>query len=271
MLFRPSHVPSHTIALGARSVGHYRVPYGYRDGGVRKDFIQVFWTVSGSGSIVIKDRTHVLHPGMLALYFPGNIHRIHASEQGSWEYRWWTMDGTLAVPIVNAFGLSPGKIYRASAPPISLFNELTDCIRDITYEGELKAGAVAFQLLSAAAAAVRPHEQKSSTSQPTEDFKTAVLAKINESWQNPGFGVEQLAEALGQPRWGLARRFRAAFGLAPSEYLHRLRIQHALSQLKESNRPIHEIARSCGWEDPNYFARCIRKATRLSPQQFRHV
>lgn len=268
-LFRPSATPAHAVALGARSVGHYRVRAKDRENPQVKGFTQIFWSVSGEGTLLFEGKACILGPGTVALYFPGDVHEVQANGPEPWEYRWWTMDGVLSVPIVRSFGFSGGKVYRTKAAPTALFEKLARCIRDITHTGEVRAGAVAFDLLSEAAESARPDEQPTTAPRPPEDFRTAAIALLHQSWQDAGFGVEQQADALGLHRSVFSRRFRAAFGLAPSEYLLRWRVQNALSLLKETELPVHEIAGACGWSDPNYFARCIRKATGLSPSQFR--
>lgn len=270
LLFRPSHLPSQPVAIGARSVGHYHLPGGYRDVVIQKDFTQIFWGVAGEGALVLSGKPHTLGPGQIALYFPGDVHEVYNNGSETWEYRWWTMDGPLAAPVVNAFNLQRGHVYDAGPAPVTLFERLTDAIRDVTIDGEQRAGAVAYELLSVAAGAVRAHSTKPSfPEQSMEAFKNAVLLHIHKRWRDASFGIEELSEAMQMPRWGLTRRFRAAFGISPSDYLQRWRIQHALSLLKESRLPVHEVARQCGWNDPNYFARAIKKATQRSPLQFR--
>jgi len=58
-------------------------------------------------------------------------------------------------------------------------------------------------------------------------------------------------------------------GISPLNYLINLRIQNALNLLMDQRNTVNEVARACGWETPSYFARCIRRATGLSPREFR--
>jgi transcriptional regulator GlxA family with amidase domain len=58
-------------------------------------------------------------------------------------------------------------------------------------------------------------------------------------------------------------------GISPVEYITRLRVQNAMSLLKQSSMSVQEIARQCGYDDPNYFSRLIRRHTRHSPLEFR--
>ncbi len=41
------------------------------------------------------------------------------------------------------------------------------------------------------------------------------------------------------------------------------------STIESNNDSLAQIARRCGFADPNYFARAIRKQTHLSPSDFR--
>ena len=97
----------------------------------------------------------------------------------------------------------------------------------------------------------------------------AAVDTIHNEWNNPQMGVDLIADRLRIHRSSLSRRFHAALGVSPVKYLTNLRVQNALSRLKAGRQPIGDIAFDCGWTDPNYFSRCIRRATGLSPKDFR--
>ncbi len=260
------------LPLGARSVGHYGVPAGWQEGIMRKHFVQVFWTAAGEGRMQLAPGKgyQAMGPGSLAIYYPGDVHDVMAAPDQPWEYRWWTMDGPLVEAIVHDFGFERGKVYQAGPPPEALFERLTERLGDLSRAGETRAAAVAYELLSAAHAAANPHLGGGGVGgEESQEFSARCLAVIHANWADPGFGIDQLAAELGMHRSVVSRRFHAAMGLAPSEYLSRWRVQNALSRLKETSQPIQEVAYDCGWEDANYFARCIRQATGLSPRQFR--
>ena len=261
------------MPLGARSVGHYRVPPGWEESRMRKHFVQVFWTVGGEGSILLGGARawQSMPPGSLAIYYAGDFHELATAGAEAWEYRWWTMDGPLVEAMLQDFGFERGRIYQAGPPPERLFERLARRIGDISRAGETRAAAVAYELLSEAHTAANPRTSTGlgGAGEEGQEFSARCLAVIHASWADPGFGIDQLAAGLGMHRSVVSRRFHAALGLAPSEYLSRWRVQNALSRLKETATPIQDIAYDCGWEDANYFARCIRKATGLSPSQFR--
>jgi AraC-like DNA-binding protein len=259
ILFRPHAAPSPLIPLGARSVGHYCVAPGDPEKPAIKHFVQLFWGVAGRGEIVLQGERRVLHPEEVAIYLPGMEHRVRALD-AAWEYRWWTLDGPLAPAIVEGFGLA-AEIYRVGPAPVELFEQLTRLLQDLTPAGERQASAVAYQLLARAAAGGRAGSDPPAIAQ--------ALRILTRHAADPLFGVERLAELLGMHRSTLARSFAKAVGVSPLEYLTRLRVQNALTLLKQSTLSVAEIAQQCGYSDPNYFSRLIRRHTGRSPLQFR--
>ena len=67
----------------------------------------------------------------------------------------------------------------------------------------------------------------------------------------------------------LCRSFKAAFGKTPGQYLHSVRIRHAQQLLGAGELPLKEIAARCGFTSANYFGRCFKRATGLSPANYR--
>lgn len=224
-----------------------------------KFFVQIFWGVCGTGALVIGGREHVLKPNQVAVYFPGHKHQVYAKDE-TWEYRWWTMDGPLAESIASEFGLVPG-VFNATPPPVDLFRRLARAILDPTPGGERAASILAYQLLVRAAAGARPavsgtHIEK-------------AVAAANRQWNNPNFSIKALAGELGLHRSQLSREFRRVMGMPLMDYIMRLRLQEALSLLKATDQPVAEIAPRCGFQDPDYFARLIRRKFHASPSQIR--
>lgn len=67
----------------------------------------------------------------------------------------------------------------------------------------------------------------------------------------------------------LVRAFRAAYGYTPGEYLRQLRVEWALRQLTESERPLSEIAQDAGFYDQSHFTRSFKVAVGWTPAAFR--
>lgn len=65
------------------------------------------------------------------------------------------------------------------------------------------------------------------------------------------------------------RRFVAATGLTPLDYVQRLRIEDAKRRLERTEAPIDEVAWRVGYEDAAFFRRLFKRATDMTPGAYR--
>lgn len=81
--------------------------------------------------------------------------------------------------------------------------------------------------------------------------------------------VAEMARASGLVERTFHRRFGAATGYAPLDYVQSLRIEEAKQMLESGDAPIDAIAAEVGYGEPAAFRRIFRRATGLSPLQYR--
>ncbi len=81
--------------------------------------------------------------------------------------------------------------------------------------------------------------------------------------------LPQVAERFGMSVRTLNRRFKAALGKTPLEFLQEVRINTARDLLKTSNLSISEIADKIGYQDPSYFTLLFKKQLATSPNDYR--
>ena len=87
----------------------------------------------------------------------------------------------------------------------------------------------------------------------------AVIGQCQE-WIAQNYGcanpVAAMAEHSGLNPRTFARRFRAATGYRPMDYVHALRIEEAKQFIESENIGIDEISLKVGYDDPASFAGC---------------
>lgn len=83
--------------------------------------------------------------------------------------------------------------------------------------------------------------------------------------------LESLAAELGVSPRTLLRRFRAATGMGPLEYLQHVRIESAKQMLAKSSRPIERIGYMVGYADSGFFKDVFRRSVGLTPAEFRRA
>jgi transcriptional regulator GlxA family with amidase domain len=81
--------------------------------------------------------------------------------------------------------------------------------------------------------------------------------------------VASMVRISGLPERTFKRRFVAAIGMAPLEYVHAIRLEEAKRRLETTDAPIAEIALEVGYEDATFFSRLFRRRVRLTPASYR--
>ncbi len=83
-----------------------------------------------------------------------------------------------------------------------------------------------------------------------------VWAAVNYTHSTP---VAAMAKRSGLTERSFLRRFKRATGLAPVEYIQRLRVEEAKQLLETTRMPIDEIAAEVGYTEPSSFRSAFRK------------
>ncbi|MDZ5697846.1 GlxA family transcriptional regulator [Chelativorans sp. M5D2P16] len=81
--------------------------------------------------------------------------------------------------------------------------------------------------------------------------------------------VARMAALSGLSERTFKRRFKAATGYAPIDYVQALRIEEAKQMLETTAEPTDVIAGAVGYEDPAYFRRLFKRATGITPARYR--
>lgn len=248
------------LPLVVRSVGCYRVGPGFREKHGPRWFTELFWTVAGEGEFRLGNAVRRVRAGEFFLYRPGEPHELAAGATG-WEYRWITFDGRDTLPILEMFALP--RTGRAGECPAEEFGRVESALSRPTLDGVRSASVAAYAILAAAGGrAVIGREDD-------EGGAEAVRRELDARYTEPEVGVETVAASLGRHRTTVLRVFVSAYGLTPSTYLARRRLQHALSLLRTTAMPVAEVAAAAGFRSPEYLARVVREETGLSPREFR--
>jgi transcriptional regulator GlxA family with amidase domain len=81
--------------------------------------------------------------------------------------------------------------------------------------------------------------------------------------------VAEMVARSGLPERTFKRRFRAATGYAPVDYVQVIRIEEAKHMLETSDLATDAIAFEVGYDDPSYFRRLFRRKTGVTPGEYR--
>lgn len=83
--------------------------------------------------------------------------------------------------------------------------------------------------------------------------------------------TSDLASIAGVHPVHLAAVYRARRGASIADTVRALRIEHARELLRRGDEPLASIAIDCGFANQSHFSREFRRATGLTPRQFRNL
>jgi transcriptional regulator GlxA family with amidase domain len=101
------------------------------------------------------------------------------------------------------------------------------------------------------------------------DDKVLLLQNWIETHYRKPVGVDDMVEAAGMSVRNLNRRFLAATGLSPRQYLRMVRIETAKRLLERESAPIDRVAEAAGYGDTRAFIRAFGDIAGLSPGAYR--
>lgn len=80
----------------------------------------------------------------------------------------------------------------------------------------------------------------------------------------------EIAAALGISETYFNRKFRAAYGTSPKQFILEKRIRAAKLLLGSPEKSVSEIAEACGWSNIYTFSRAFKNTVGLSPTAYRN-
>ena len=91
---------------------------------------------------------------------------------------------------------------------------------------------------------------------------------IEEHIGDPDISIGDLAEAAATSRSGLNRKMKSLMGVTPIDFIREARIQKACTMLAQG-LAVNDVAYSCGFSDPKYFAKCFKADKGMTPTEFK--
>ena len=81
--------------------------------------------------------------------------------------------------------------------------------------------------------------------------------------------VEEMIKRSRLAERTFKRRFAAATGFSPIDYVQRLRVEDAKRRLERTDDPVDEVSWQVGYEDAAFFRRLFRRTTGMAPGAYR--
>lgn len=255
------------VALSVYNVGYQKCCPLYQWGPGIRDHYLIHYVVSGQGCYECGEKKYELKAGDVFLAYPDTPITYFADSRNPWEYCWVGFNGSDAVAILGATEFSPKEpvIYNCTFGEKlkDALSRIYQCRGSSFYSTVEMTG----QLYKTLALFIRGN----TAARDTDVQKTYVrkaIEYINGHYAYP-ISVEDIAAYTGISRSQLYRSFLQHLNQSPKEYLSGFRIRQARQLLKNTDLPIHTIARSAGFENSLYFSKVFHKICGESPSSYR--
>ena len=225
------------------------------------------FVTAGRGRVEIGGAVFELGAGDAFLIPAEQVAYYEASATEPWSYSWAGLTGLRAEQYVRrVLETAPehyvlrGLMWEKYAAPINRAARL----RGTNAANHFRATQVLYELFSYLAADLPGFDDVSRAPSLAAELKFYLDAKYMEKLR-----MEHLAERFGVHPNHLSRVFRAAYHMAPKQYLQRLKLEKAARMLASSDVSVALVAESLGFEDQHAFSRAFKKYWGVSPTDHR--
>jgi AraC-like DNA-binding protein len=257
---RPRDETHYVVPVALRGAQHVFVSRGRFEPPQAKRVVLIKWVIKGECMIGVGGRRISFGPRQAAVYLPTLPHQFWAVADSS-ELLWFSIDGPLAEQFMRELELRPG-VYPYGAAPVEQVHELMESLKDPSIQGRRRASMLAIRAIYDLANATR------ATKTPTAVEQVQYL--IHQEFADPNLSSETLAAKVCYHRGSLSRMFHQHTGVTIIDYLTQVRLQEARTLLKHTEDKVADISRMCGFREPTYFCRWLRKHTGFRPSDLRH-
>jgi AraC-like DNA-binding protein len=233
---------------------------GWNFDSVFSPFWRLYYNERGGHSISVGDRLIQLGPRRLVLVPPQCLMRCEGRAPAP---HFWLH-----------FSYSRG-LADSSPRPVELAPESSelDLIRRLKNLRSLHPKALPEEqdlLLATALAFVVLSRQELVWQAPRPQFLEKLTEHIARHFSSPLKNTD-LAKMAGMSESGLTRAFNDHLGVSPARHVLNVRISEATALLQHTAESMELIAEKTGFANRNYFSHMFKKATGVSPAEFRRI
>lgn len=256
-------------ALWPLRAGRCEAKPSYKAGPKWIECCSIHFVREGQVLFTYKDRQIALKKGDLFAMFPRAVYEYKIDPALlELEMTWIAFDGPHAVKLLEAIGMSHDMPFVRGA----LNKETDDMLRLLlhairhpdTEGGRLQAIGLLYGLF----ARLSPSPETPSNKQTRSAWLEKSVDFID-THAFEGVTVEDAAAYVGVHRSHFSGVFAERMGVSPLQYMQRLKMNKGALLLRETDKPVTEIALSVGYPDLYAFTRAFTSYFGLSPTKYR--
>ncbi|MDF2801214.1 MAG: DNA-binding protein AraC-type [Anaerocolumna sp.] len=227
------------------------------------------YTLDGEGRYETPSESYVLSKGTAFLItFPEDSHYylpLVKDPKHHWTYFYIHFSGPAAEPFYKRIRELKGPAFSVelNSSPILNFFALYDSLKTGNQLAKYKGSEWLYSFLISLLGHL-----ESPPNQRLNPHVTASLDWMQTHYASP-LNLETMSLELGVTLSHLSREFHKELGITPIAYLTRIRLEHAMQLLLNTDASIQKIADDCGFSSSNYFTKVYKKVLHITPAQYR--
>lgn len=226
------------------------------------------YTISGSGTLEIDDKTFILTPGQAFMVNVSGNYRYYLSKSSkNWEFIYITLQGKEVEKCWNYVKQTFGSVLKI--PADSFLIQLLFSIYQDTADKKITDPFISS--LSAYNFIMECYRYFKSEANVKEDvmqnIEKAILF-IQSNYHKP-ITLDEMTNIANLSKYYFIKKFKEHTDMSPIQYLTKVRIERAFALLRDMNLTINHISEQVGYDNPNYFNKVFRRVVGISPGQFR--
>ncbi len=260
----PAEMPSWGVAVVE---SHHGVDFRMKP--VKSDYLKVFSFFAGAGRLET-DRSNEVEAGDVGWVPIGQNHHLSDDAQRPM---------SLHVVCIRASvwacepGLLDGQGFGVLPRDAGLSSQVSQRIRALLVEqtrgGLGCASAMTAMGLELLAMLARYTRETARPGQTPSDRVRSYITRMERTFFEP-MVLDEAAAMTGMSRRYFTRLFREITGMSWLDYLRMLRVNHARTLLRDTDRSVSSIAFECGFDDLSTFYRVFGRASKLGPTSANH-
>jgi AraC-like DNA-binding protein len=208
-----------------------------------------------------------LSAGDAFLIHAEQISYYEASADNPWSYSWAGFTGLRAAQYVRQIGILAPERYVLRGLDIQKYTVPINEVAQFSGSNAVhyfQTKKVLFELFSCLASDLPGLGEAQYAPSLAARVKFYLDAMYSEQLQ-----ISDVAQYFHVHPNHLSRAFQREFGIAPKQYLQKIKLEKAAQMLRSTDMPISLIAASLGFEDQHAFSKTFKKHWSLSPLDYR--